>query len=40
MLAGRISDKEMAEMNYQVDEEGRSPAEVAAEFLHKEKLLD
>ena len=32
-LAGKITDDEMREMNYQVAVEGRSAAEVAQEFL-------
>lgn len=40
LLAGRISDDQMREMNYQVNVEGRSAAEVAREFLEQEGLLD
>ncbi|PLR69263.1 MULTISPECIES: osmoprotectant update ABC transporter permease/substrate-binding subunit OpuFB [Bacillaceae] len=38
-LAGKITDDEMRNMNYQVNVEGRSPAEVAKEYLQKEGLL-
>lgn len=34
-----ISDAEMADMNYQVEGEGKSPEEVAAEFLTEKGLL-
>ncbi|MBS4179044.1 ABC transporter permease/substrate-binding protein [Lederbergia citrea] len=37
-LAGKITDDEMREMNYQVNAEGRKPAEVAAEFLREKGL--
>lgn len=37
-LAGKITDDEMREMNYQVTVEGRSAAEVAREFLENEAL--
>lgn len=37
-LAGKITDDEMREMNYQVTVEGRSAAEVAREFLENEVL--
>lgn len=39
MLNGIISDKEMAEMNYQVETLGRKPSDVAREFLEKEGIL-
>lgn len=38
-LGGRFDDATMAEMNYQVDEEGRAPADVAQEFLEDEGIL-
>jgi osmoprotectant transport system permease protein len=37
-LAGKITDDQMREMNYQVDEEGRSASEVAEEFLEEEGI--
>ncbi|RKL69213.1 glycine/betaine ABC transporter permease [Salipaludibacillus neizhouensis] len=39
-LGGRISEEEMLEMNYQVDEEDADPALVAREYLEGEGLLD
>ncbi|WP_066072491.1 osmoprotectant update ABC transporter permease/substrate-binding subunit OpuFB [Neobacillus soli] len=38
-LAGRITDDEMREMNYQVNVEGSTPLEVARDYLEKEGLL-
>ena len=38
-LSGRFDDATMAEMNYQVDEEGRPVQDVAREFLEEEGLL-
>ena len=38
-LAGKITDDEMREMNYQVNVEGKSPEEVARDYLMKEGLL-
>ncbi|PLR97562.1 osmoprotectant update ABC transporter permease/substrate-binding subunit OpuFB [Bacillus sp. T33-2] len=38
-LAGKITDDEMREMNYSVNAEGKSAAEVAKEYLEKEGLL-
>lgn len=38
-LEGAISTEEMMEMNYQVDVEGRTPKDVAVEFLEKEGLI-
>lgn len=38
-LAGQISDAEMTEMNYLVDEERRDPEDVALEFLKRKGLL-
>ncbi|BFH14293.1 hypothetical protein J6TS7_57580 [Paenibacillus dendritiformis] len=38
-LGGRITDDEMREMNYQVNEEGRSPHDVVKQFLTKAGLL-
>ncbi|MCM3570282.1 osmoprotectant update ABC transporter permease/substrate-binding subunit OpuFB [Neobacillus mesonae] len=39
-LAGRITDDEMREMNYQVNVEGRAPSDVAKEYLDRKGLLD
>ncbi|GHI00291.1 osmoprotectant update ABC transporter permease/substrate-binding subunit OpuFB [Neobacillus kokaensis] len=39
-LAGKITDDEMREMNYQVNVDGKSPKEVAEEYLKKEGLLN
>lgn len=39
-LAGRIDDETMMQMNYEVDEEGRTASEVAREFLSEEGLLN
>ncbi|HLR53853.1 MAG TPA: ABC transporter permease/substrate-binding protein [Pseudogracilibacillus sp.] len=39
-LAGKISDKEMREMNYEVDFEDQPPREVAKDFLENEGLLE
>lgn len=39
LLANTISDEEMQEMNFQVEELGREPLEVAREFLRKKGLL-
>lgn len=39
-LSGRIDDDKMREMNYEVDEEGRTASEVAHEFLSEEGLLN
>lgn len=38
-LAGRITDEEMREMNYEVNAEGRSARDIAKQFLTKEGLL-
>ncbi|MDQ8760137.1 ABC transporter permease/substrate-binding protein [Streptococcus ruminantium] len=38
-LAGKISTEEMTRMNHAVDVEGKSAAQVAREYLEKEKLL-
>lgn len=38
-LAGRIDSETMARMNYEVDENHRSPREVALEFLREEGLV-
>ena len=38
-LAGKITDDEMREMNYQVNVEGKSPFEVAENYLRKEGLI-
>lgn len=39
-LAGKITDDEMREMNYQVNVEGLSPFEVAKNYLEREQLID
>ncbi|GGA90227.1 osmoprotectant update ABC transporter permease/substrate-binding subunit OpuFB [Ornithinibacillus halotolerans] len=39
-LAGKITDDEMREMNYQVAVEGKSASEVAREFLEDEGLIE
>ena len=39
LMNGILSDQEMAELNYQVEEEGKDEAEVAKEFLLAEGLL-
>ncbi|UCD57023.1 MAG: ABC transporter permease subunit [Candidatus Hydrogenedentota bacterium] len=39
-LAGLIDDQRMAELNYQVDEEGQSPEQVALEFLRSAGLVE
>jgi osmoprotectant transport system permease protein len=38
-LAGKITDEQMTEMNYQVDFEDKEPEQVAREFLEQEGLL-
>ena len=38
-LASRIDDATMSEMNFEVDKGGKSPAQVAKEFLQEEGLL-
>lgn len=38
-LAGKISDEEMRNMNYEVNVNGKSAEEVARQFLQKEKLI-
>jgi glycine betaine/choline ABC-type transport system substrate-binding protein len=35
-LSGAISEKAMQRLNFEVDEKGRSPEEVAGEFLRAE----
>lgn len=40
LLAGKISDAEMQELNYLVDSEGKSEAEVARDFLKQKGLID
>jgi osmoprotectant transport system permease protein len=39
-LEAVITDQKMAELNYQVDEEGKSPEVVAAQFLRNAGLID
>ena len=38
-LAGKITEEQMSEMNYQVNVEGNNPAEVARTFLIDEGLI-
>ena len=38
-LAGKITEKEMTEMNYKVDIEGKPAHDVAKEYLQKEGLI-
>jgi osmoprotectant transport system permease protein len=38
-LAGTLPDRAMQRLNFEVDEKGRSPAEVAREFLEKKGFL-
>ena len=38
-LAGRLTDRQMMEMNYLVDAKGKSPADVASSFLKKAGLI-
>ena len=38
-LAGKITEEQMSEMNYQVNVEGKNPAEVARTFLIDEGLI-
>jgi glycine betaine/choline ABC-type transport system substrate-binding protein len=38
-LAGKIDNKTMAQLNYEVDEKGRQAAEVAAKFLQESGLM-
>ena len=39
-VSGLISDSDMAQMNYQVETEGREPRDVAEEFLGTHGLLE
>ena len=39
LMDGILTDEKMAELNYQVEEEGKDEAEVAKEFLLAEGLL-
>lgn len=39
-LSGKITEEKMINLNYQVDEEGKTPEEVAHDFLVEEKLID
>ncbi|MGL5415587.1 MAG: glycine betaine ABC transporter substrate-binding protein [Clostridium sp.] len=39
LLKGRITKEKMIDLNYQVDEEGKNPEEVAKSFLLKENLI-
>ena len=38
-LSAALTDEEMQNMNYLVDEEGQEPAQVAADFLSSHGLL-
>lgn len=38
-LTGKISDSDMARMNYEVETEGREPRDVAEDFLREQNLL-
>ena len=38
-LAGKISEEEMSEMNYQVNVEGQDPSIVAKDYLKEKNLL-
>jgi len=38
-LGSKISDETMRQMNYEVDEEGRKPEDVAREFLERNRLI-
>ena len=38
-LSGKITEKEMTEMNYKVDVDGKSAYDVAKEYLQKEGLI-
>ncbi len=38
-LAGKITESQMSQMNYQVSVEGKSAEEVARDFLLKEGIL-
>lgn len=40
MLAGKLTDEKMRELNYRVDSLKEDPAKVAKDFLQKEKLID
>lgn len=40
LLSGKIDDKTMRAMNYQVDVEKKTPVEVAKAFLQNQKLID
>lgn len=39
LLAGVITDSDMVEMNYQVENQGRKPEDVAREYLQSKGLL-
>ncbi|GCF95880.1 glycine/betaine ABC transporter permease [Enterococcus florum] len=39
-LAGKITEDQMIEMNYEVNVEGKQPAQVARDFLVKEKIIE
>ena len=38
-LGEYLTDQVMQELNYQVDEEGRDPSEVARDFLTQNELI-
>lgn len=39
-VTGIISDSDMAQMNYEVENEGREPRDVARDFLESRGLLE
>ena len=39
MLAGKVSEDDMTELNYKVDKLGEDPRKVADDFLRKRKLI-
>ena len=39
-VTGLISDSDMAQMNYEVETEGREPEDVAEEYLESHGLLE
>ena len=39
-MTGLISDSDMAQMNYEVETEGREPEDVAEEYLESHGLLE
>ena len=39
-LSGKIDEETMINLNYQVDEEGKTPEDVAHDFLVEQKLIN